>query len=151
MAANTWLRYLSDLWNSLWLWCFVVRFRNRDGLCKQRLFLGVRSCYLFAHTSVSKGNTQGEDAVEGYRKASLRRCWRKGSKESVGEMMWINKEKIPTHKLFRTYKLGWFWTRITRISGNCSGFLEMEVDFLQPFLDIEARTALAYPGEVAMT
>ena len=30
-------------------------------------------------------------------------------------------------------------------------FLEMEVDFLQPFLDIEARTALANPGEVAMT
>ena len=29
-------------------------------------------------------------------------------------------------------------------------FLEMEVDFLQPFLDIEARTALANPGEVAM-
>ena len=27
----------------------------------------------------------------------------------------------------------------------------MEVDFLQPFLDIEARTALANPGEVAMT
>ena len=26
----------------------------------------------------------------------------------------------------------------------------MEVDFLQPFLDIEARTALANPGEVAM-
>ena len=30
-------------------------------------------------------------------------------------------------------------------------FLEMEVDFLQPFLDIEARTALANPGEVTMT
>ena len=30
-------------------------------------------------------------------------------------------------------------------------YLEMEVDFLQPFLDIEARTALANPGEVAMT
>ena len=30
-------------------------------------------------------------------------------------------------------------------------FLEMEVDFLQPLLDIEARTALANPGEVAMT
>ena len=30
-------------------------------------------------------------------------------------------------------------------------FLEMEVDFLQPFLDIEARTALANPGKVAMT
>lgn len=30
-------------------------------------------------------------------------------------------------------------------------FLEMEVDFLQPFPDIEARTALANPGEVAMT
>ena len=29
-------------------------------------------------------------------------------------------------------------------------FLEMEVDFLQPFLDIEARTALANPGEVTM-
>ena len=29
-------------------------------------------------------------------------------------------------------------------------FLEMEVDFLQPLLDIEARTALANPGEVAM-
>lgn len=29
-------------------------------------------------------------------------------------------------------------------------FLEMEVDFLQPFLDIEARTALANPGKVAM-
>ena len=29
-------------------------------------------------------------------------------------------------------------------------FLEMEVDFLQPFLDIEARTVLANPGEVAM-
>ena len=29
-------------------------------------------------------------------------------------------------------------------------FLEMEVDFLQPFLDIKARTALANPGEVAM-
>ena len=27
----------------------------------------------------------------------------------------------------------------------------MEVDFLQPFLDIKARTALANPGEVAMT
>ena len=27
----------------------------------------------------------------------------------------------------------------------------MEVDFLQPFLDIEARTALANPGKVAMT
>ena len=26
----------------------------------------------------------------------------------------------------------------------------MEVDFLQPFLDIEARTALVNPGEVAM-
>lgn len=34
-------------------------------------FLGVRSCYLFAHTSVSKGNTQGEDAVEGYRKKQV--------------------------------------------------------------------------------
>ena len=40
-----------------------------------------------AHTSVSKGDTQGEDADEGCRKASLRRCWRKGGKESVGEMM----------------------------------------------------------------
>ena len=30
------------------------------------------------------------------------------------------------------------------------GLLEMEVDFFQPFLDIEARTALANPGEVAM-
>ena len=30
-------------------------------------------------------------------------------------------------------------------------FLEMEVDFLQPFLDIEARTARANPGKVAMT
>ena len=30
-------------------------------------------------------------------------------------------------------------------------FLELEVDFLQPFLDIEARTALANPGEVTMT
>ena len=30
-------------------------------------------------------------------------------------------------------------------------YLEMEVDFLQPFLDIEARTALANPGKVAMT
>jgi hypothetical protein len=30
-------------------------------------------------------------------------------------------------------------------------FLEMEVDFLQPFPDIEARTALANPGEVTMT
>ena len=30
-------------------------------------------------------------------------------------------------------------------------FLEMEVYFLQPFLDIEARTALANPGEVTMT
>ena len=49
----------------------MVRFRNRDGLCKQRLFLGVRSCYLFAHTSVSKGNTQGEDAVEGYSKKQV--------------------------------------------------------------------------------
>ena len=29
-------------------------------------------------------------------------------------------------------------------------FLEMEVDFLQPLLDIKARTALANPGEVAM-
>ena len=29
-------------------------------------------------------------------------------------------------------------------------FLEMEVDFLQPFLDIETRTALANPGEVTM-
>ena len=29
-------------------------------------------------------------------------------------------------------------------------YLEMEVDFLQPFLDIEARTALANPGKVAM-
>ena len=29
-------------------------------------------------------------------------------------------------------------------------FLEMEVDFLQPFLDIKARTALANPREVAM-
>ncbi len=29
-------------------------------------------------------------------------------------------------------------------------FLEMKVDFLQPFLDIEARTALANPREVAM-
>ena len=26
----------------------------------------------------------------------------------------------------------------------------MEVDFLQPFLDIEAKTALANPGEVTM-
>ena len=30
-------------------------------------------------------------------------------------------------------------------------YLEMEVDFLQPFLDIKARTALANPGEVTMT
>ena len=30
-------------------------------------------------------------------------------------------------------------------------FLEMEVDFLQPFPDIEARTALVNPGEVVMT
>ncbi|CUQ57243.1 Uncharacterised protein [Segatella copri] len=30
------------------------------------------------------------------------------------------------------------------------GLLEMEVDFLQPFPDIEARTALANPGKVAM-
>ena len=29
--------------------------------------------------------------------------------------------------------------------------LNVEFDFLQPFLDIEARTALANPGEVAMT
>ena len=29
-------------------------------------------------------------------------------------------------------------------------FLDMEVYFLQPLLDIEARTALANPGEVAM-
>ena len=29
-------------------------------------------------------------------------------------------------------------------------YLEMEVDFLQPFLDIEAKTALANPGEVTM-
>ena len=48
------------------------------------------------------------------------------------EMMWINKEKTP------------------HLFSDEEHFLEMEVDFLQPFLDIEARAALANPGEVAM-
>ena len=47
------------------------------------------------------------------------------------EMMWINKK---TPHLF----------------SDEEHFLEMEIDFLQPFLDIKARTALANPGEVAM-
>ena len=47
------------------------------------------------------------------------------------EMMWINKK---TPHLF----------------SDEEHFLEMEVDFLQPFLDIEAGTALANPREVAM-
>ena len=33
---------------------------------------------------------------------------------------------------------------------NEEHFLDMEVDFLQPFLDIKARTTLANPGEVTM-
>ena len=48
------------------------------------------------------------------------------------EMMWINKEKTP------------------HLFSDEEHFLEMKVDFLQPFLDIKARTALANPGEVAM-
>ena len=48
-------------------------------------------------------------------------------------MMWINKEKTP------------------HLLSDEEHFLEMEVDFLQPFLDIKARTALANPGEVTMT
>ena len=46
--------------------------------------------------------------------------------------MCINKEKTP------------------HLLSDEEHFLEMEVDFLQPFLNIKARTALANPGEVAM-
>ena len=42
-------------------------------------------------------------------------------------------------------------TKTPHLFSDEEHFLEMEVDFLQPFLDIKARTALANPGEVAMT
>ena len=43
-----------------------------------------------------------------------------------------------------------FYKKTPHLFSDEEHFLEMEVDFLQPLLDIEARTALANLGEVAM-